>query len=242
MHRPGPPGYTSAVRALALLAAPLALAGCSSDPAAPACTFPPAVSGEATTYSGTSAGACMFAAGLSLYAAAAPPVFDGSAACGACVEVTGPAATATLEVVDLCPGCAAHQLDVSPGAWDALTAGAAPGRVPIAWRFVPCPGAGPVRFVAVAGVNPWWVGVVVNDPRYPIAAVELLPAGTSAWVPLARTAWNNWIGSGSGAGFAAPLSFRATDRFGQVTTTTAPMTRIVEGAEATAPQLGDPCP
>ncbi len=229
------------MRALALPAVLLALAGCSAGSDAfwtpLPCTSPPPASGDATTYSGTSAGACMFAAGLSLYAAAAPTVFDGSAACGACAEVTGPAATATLELVDLCPECAASQLDLSPGAWDAVTAGAAPGRAPIAWRFVPCPGTGPVRFVAAAGVNPWWIGVVVSDHRYPIAAVELRAAGAGAWVPLARTAWNTWTASGTGAGFAAPLDFRATDVFGGITATNAPMPAIAEGAEATAPQL-----
>jgi expansin (peptidoglycan-binding protein) len=138
--------------------------------------------------------------------------------------------------VDLCPECAAHQLDLSPGAWSAVTAGAAPGRVPIGWRFVPCPDPGPVRFVAAAGVNPWWIGVVVSDHRYPLAAVALLPSGASAWVPLARTAYNTWIASAGGAGFAPPLAFRATDVFGQVTTS-GPMAIIADGATATAPQL-----
>lgn len=229
------------MRLLASLSAALALAACGGSTTTEApCGFGPGVPGEATTYAGTSAGACMFPAGLSLYAAVAPAVYDGARACGACVEATGPAGTATLAVVDLCPECAATQLDLSPAAWTALT-GADPGRAAITWRFVPCAVSGPVRFVASAGVNDWYASVVVQDHRWPIAAVELLPAGATAWVPLARDATNQWIGSASSAGFSTPLHFRAMDAFGRITATDVPMPALSAGAEAIAPQFGDAC-
>ncbi len=225
--------------ALAVLAVLAACSG-SSTPAG-SCSFPPAVSGEATTYAGTSAGACTFPAGATLYAAVSPTVYDGAFACGTCLEVTGAAGTVTLEVTDLCPDCAQLQLDLSPDAWTAVT-GKIPGREPIAWRRVPCAGTGPVRFVAFDGTNPWWVGVVVEDHRYPVAALELLPAGATAWIPLARQEWNAWVGMTTAAGgFAAPLQFRATDAFGGTTTTTVAMETIASGAEATAPQFPDAC-
>ncbi len=227
------------MRALALSVALLACSGSRTSDGT--CSFPPGLSGEATTYSGTSAGACSFPAGRTLYAAVAPSAFAGSAACGACLEVTGPAATATVEVVDLCPECAATQLDLSPGAWDAVTGSAPPGVATVTYREVPCPEAGPVRFVASTGVNPWWMAVVVEDHRYPIAAVEMLPAGATAWIPLARSTWNGWIGTAAGDGVAAPVQLRATDVFGQATATTVSMPTIAAGAEATAPQLGDTC-
>src|SRR5512133_1702792 len=126
-----------------------------------------ALSGEATTYLGTSAGACSFPADRTLYAAVAPSAFAGSAACGMCLEVTGPAARATVEVVDLCPECTATQLDLSPAAWDAVTGSAPAGVATVTYRDVPCPDAGPVRFVAYDGVNPYWIAVVVQDHRYP---------------------------------------------------------------------------
>lgn len=206
-----------------------------------ACSFPEAVSGQATTYAGTSAGACMLPAGLSLYAAVGPATFRGSAACGACLEVTGPASAILLKVTDLCPECAASHLDLSPGAWEALTGAAPAGVVAVSWRFVPCPDPGPVRFVASEGVNPWYASVVVQDHRYPIAAVELLPAGASAWLPLARDAANQWSGGAGGSGFATPLHFRAKDVFGAATATDVAMGALVPGAEAAAPQLGDAC-
>ncbi|HEX9049256.1 MAG TPA: expansin EXLX1 family cellulose-binding protein [Anaeromyxobacter sp.] len=231
------------MRALARVsAAVLLLAACGgSATSSRTCALPAPVSGRATTYAGTSAGACMFPAGLALYAAVGPATFDGSAACGACLEVTGPAATVTLEVTDLCPECPAGALDLSPGAWDAATGGAPAGVAPVTWRLVPCPGAGPVRFVAGAGVNPWYASVVVQDHRYPIASVELLPSGAAGWLPLARDGANQWIGTAGGAGFATPLRFRATDVFGSTTSTDVPMTALAPGAEATAPQLGDAC-
>jgi expansin (peptidoglycan-binding protein) len=183
----------------------------------------------------------MFPEGLSLYAAVGPAAYDGAAACGACLEVTGPAAAITLEVTDLCPECAPGHLDLSPGAWDAVTGSAAPGVAEISWRLVACPDPGPIRFVASEGVNPWYASVVVMDHRYPIAAVELLPAGASAWLPLARDAANQWSGGAGGSGFATPLHFRAKDVFGAATATDVAMGALVPGAEAAAPQLGDAC-
>src|SRR5512133_3162059 len=117
------------MRLLAAVAAAVLLASCggSGSSSSRACAFGSAAAGEATTYSGTSAGACMFPAGLSLYAAVGPAVYDGALA------------------------------------WSAVTGGAAPGRATIAWRFVPCPETGPVRFVASTGVNAWYASVVVQD-------------------------------------------------------------------------------
>jgi expansin (peptidoglycan-binding protein) len=106
---------------------------------------------------------------------------------------------------------------------------------------VPCPEQGPIRFVASPGVNPWYVSIVVQDHRYPIAAVELLAEGASTWLPLARDAANQWSGNAIGAGFSTPLRFRARDLFGRATTTDLPMAVLDAGAEATAPQLGDTC-
>jgi expansin (peptidoglycan-binding protein) len=229
------------MRALARASAAVLVAACGGSPTTSrTCAFPPPVSGQATTYAGTSNGACMFPAGLALYAAVGPAAFDGSAACGACLEVTGPAATVMLEVTDLCPECPAGALDLSPAAWDALTGAAPAGVAPVSWRLVPCPGTGPIRFVAGAGVNPWYASVVVQGHRHPIASVELLPAG-AAWLPLARDAANQWIGTAGGAGFATPLRFRATDVFGGTTSTDVAMTALAPGEAATAPQLGDAC-
>jgi expansin (peptidoglycan-binding protein) len=183
----------------------------------------------------------MFPAGLSLFAAMGPVAYGGSASCGACLEVTGPAAMATVKVTDLCPECAPSQLDLSPGAWDAVTGSAPPGVAAVSWRFVPCPETGPVRFVASAGVSPWYASVVVQDHRYPIAAVEMLPAGAARWLPLARDAANQWSASAVGGAFASPVSFRATDVFGRTTTTDVAMPSLGPGEQATAPQSGDVC-
>ncbi len=243
MQARGAPGYTGVVHALAGLSAVALLAACGSGRslAPTGCPSPATVRGQATTYAGTSAGACMFPAGPSLYVAVGPATFDGSAACGGCLEVTGPAGAATVKVTDLCPECGASHLDLSPGAWDAVTGSAPAGVAAVSWRGVPCPDPGPVRFVAGEGVNPWYVSIVVMDHRYPIAAVEMLPAGATAWLPLARDAANQWIGNADVAGFAAPLQFRATDLFGRTTSTDAAMGALVPGAEAAAPQLDDAC-
>lgn len=222
---------------LVVLAAAAACGGSERTGAGGLCAFPPPVPARATTYAGPSAGACMLPAGLSLYAAVSPAVYAGSAGCGTCLEVTGPAATATVKITDLCPECATNQLDLSTDAWNAVTGSAPAGVANVGWRRVPCDEPGPVRFVAGAGANPWFVLVVVQDHRYPIAAVEVLPAGAPAWLPLARDAANQWARSAGGAGYPTPLHFRAMDAFGRVTTTTVPMAALEAGAVATAPQL-----
>ena len=56
-----------------------------------------------------------------------------SAACGACVELTGPNATITIRIVDRCPECPAGDIDLSPEAFAAI-AELSQGRVPITWH------------------------------------------------------------------------------------------------------------
>lgn len=55
-----------------------------------------------------------------------------SSACGKQVCVTGPKGQVKVKIVDMCPGCAAGDLDLSPAAFNAI-ADPAQGRVGITW-------------------------------------------------------------------------------------------------------------
>jgi len=63
--------------------------------------------------------------------------YDGSNACGACIEVIGAKGSVILKVVDRCPECASGDVDMTEQAFD-MIADVIDGRVPISWKFVPC--------------------------------------------------------------------------------------------------------
>jgi len=158
-------------------------------PVAPGLPFDPfeRYSGDATTYSYTSGGACTrdpIAAGT-LVGAINAPQYYGSILCGAYVSVTGPAGTAQVLIVDLCPGCAAGDLDLDAAAFQAIT-GATDGRYPVTWRLVSPPLAGPIGY-RFQGSNPYYVKVQVLQHRNPIYQIEL-DTGAGGFVPLTRTA------------------------------------------------------
>src|SRR5262245_39260780 len=79
-------------------------------------------SGFATFYSYVpGSGACSFAGDDfgSLVAAANPVDYANSKLCGSYVHVTGPLGSVDVRIVDLCPSCAAGDLDLNAAAFAA---------------------------------------------------------------------------------------------------------------------------
>jgi len=151
-----------------------------------------------------------------LRAAMAPAEFAGSALCGACAEVTGDAGTAIVFLDDLCPGCAAGDLDMTE---EALTAvgGASSGRFPIHWRLVPCTDVGPIQ-VDFQGSNPYYLKMRLSSHRNPVATVGMtVDAGILS--AFDRTPDNFFEATGNGP-YAFPMQIRATDALGQAVTFT----------------------
>jgi expansin (peptidoglycan-binding protein) len=95
-------------------------------------------SGQATYYNADGTGACGFKATPNDLNVAA---MNGSqykkSLCGQCVLVTGPKGMVKVRIVDLCPGCAQGDLDLSKQAFAAISPLSA-GRIKIKWHFVPC--------------------------------------------------------------------------------------------------------
>lgn len=195
----------------------------------PACLADPgAHTGQATFYAFANGdGACMFgpSPGDLMVGAMNPADFEGSRACGACVALTGPAGSIRIRIVDLCPGCARGDVDLSPDAFARLSPLAA-GRVPISWRYVSCDLAGPIRYHFKEGSNAFWLAVQVRNHANRVARVEALDGGR--YEELARAGYNFFLApAGLGSG---PLALRVTDVHGQSTEDAA--VRLVEGGDS----------
>ncbi len=171
-------------------------------------------SGEGTYYDADGSGNCSFDPSADRMVAAINEAdYGGSAPCGACAEVEGPAGTTTVRIVDRCPGCALGDLDLSVEAFEMIAA-KEEGRVDILWRYVPCAVEGPLRYRFKEGSSQWWTAVQVRNHRHAIASLEYSNDGGETYIPVARESYNYFVAP-EGMG-AEPFSLRVTDVYGQV--------------------------
>ncbi len=172
----------------------------------------PIHSGVATYYDATGAGACSFdpSPGDLMVAAMNADEYANAAVCGAYVRVNGPQGSATVRIVDLCPGCQAGHLDLSAEAFD-LIADLPQGIVPITWQVVSPALSGPIVYHFKDGSNQWWTAVQVRNHRNPIAKFEYRAGGQ--WITVPRTSYNYFVQTGPGMG-PGPYEFRVTDSYG----------------------------
>jgi expansin (peptidoglycan-binding protein) len=178
------------------------------DGGGPPCDPEPMHDGEATYYDADGSGNCSFdpIPGDFLVAAANDADYDGAAACGACAEVEGPDGSVVVRIVDRCPGCGAGDLDLSQTAFG-MIASLSAGRVAIAWRYVACDVAGPIRYHFQGDSS-----LQLRNHRYGIARLEArTPGGT--WTEADRALHNYFGGGGLGSD---PVDLRVTDRHGHV--------------------------
>ena len=128
--------------------------------------------GEGTHYDADGTGRCSFeAAPDRMVAAINGAEYEHAKLCGACLLVTGPASNVIVRIVDICPGCAPGDLDLSKEAFAQL-APLEKGRIPIAWRVVACDVAGPIEYRFKNTSDDAWTAVQIRNHRYPIATVE----------------------------------------------------------------------
>ncbi len=183
-------------------------------------TTPVVHSGDATFYTYASgAGACSFdSTPNDLMVGAMNPVdYAGSQLCGAYVSITGPNGTIQIRIVDLCPGCSAGSIDLSPSAFSHI-ADTSLGRVPIKWQVIPYPASGPLVYHFKDGSSQWWTAVQVRNSRYPVYSLEYqTPQKTFSSVN--RVSYNYFVQSG-GMG-PGPYTFRVTDIYGHALVDTA---------------------
>ena len=170
--------------------------------------------GKVTYYNeADGSGACSFdpTPGDLMVAAMNAPDYQQAAACGTCVAIDGPGGKSIgVRIVDLCPGCEAGHIDLSPSAFEKL-AELSMGVVEVTWRYAPCDYQGPVQYKFKEGSNQWWTAVQVRDHAHQIATFEYEKDG--AWIPVDRTDYNYFVeDEGMGPG---PYKFRVTDIYGE---------------------------
>jgi expansin (peptidoglycan-binding protein) len=148
--------------------------------------------------------------------------YNGSAACGECLEVTGPKGSVVVLVVDSCPidtpyndcGNTGADLDLSPAAFEAIE-DLKVGKTAVTFQVVPCNVAGPMQYQFKDGSSQWWTAIQVRNHRHPIKTVDYLD-DKGHWTNMPRADYNYFIESGGVGARPHGLSLRITSIYGQV--------------------------
>ncbi len=147
--------------------------------------------GIATFYDADGSGNCSYDKSSDLDVAAFNfPEYAKSAACGSCITVNGPKGAVTIRIVDSCPGCEEHHLDLSESAF-AKIADPVDGRVPITYQTVACQVSGSMAYQFKDGSHEFWTAIQIRNHRLPITKLEAKKNG--AYKELERADYNYFI-------------------------------------------------
>ncbi|GAC1562463.1 MAG: hypothetical protein NVS3B10_19800 [Polyangiales bacterium] len=174
--------------------------------------------GKATyyDYSGAAGVACGFDITSDTDVTALPAGdFQGSAACGACVVVTGPKGKVTVRVVDRCADCEPNHIDLSAQAF-AKIGDPDLGHVGISYQAVPCSVTGPMSYRVKEGSSEYWTAIQVRNHRLPVAKVEVMKDG--AFTEMPRQTYNYFVDQQGVGKQPAGIELRITAFDGQVVT------------------------
>jgi expansin (peptidoglycan-binding protein) len=173
-----------------------------------ACAAPPVaggtVTGSASYYSSSATGNCGFGPPADgLYAALGPDQYSGGAACGSYLDVTGPAGTVRVKVIDSCPACHDGKLDLSKAAFQKVGSTSA-GVVQVTYTGVRDPGlTTPITLKSRSGSS---LQLMADNVGVPLASMEVNGA------PLQRGSDNYWTGGPAPNG---PLTVHLKDVYGR---------------------------
>lgn len=197
-------GAPAASTSAAIATAPPASAA-SASPSEPG-SAPPfegaSGKGEASFYTTNGKGACSLnPPGNKLILSAAKDVYQNGDACGTCLEVSGAAGTAIVQVMDICFTCPPGHVVISKPGFEAIV-GKDGGTGPVSWKTVACPVGEkvPVSIRVKEGSTRDWTAVQIRDSRYSIRAVKLQKDGDSEWRSLSRAGDNYWSAPKTGGG------------------------------------------
>lgn len=136
------------------------------------------------------------------YASLPRAQYQGGAVCGAYLDVTGPHGIVQAEIVDMCPGCAATELDLSAGAF-AMVAATSGGTAPVSYQLARDPRLpGPLAVRVGAGSTATSLAIQILNHGNPLSGVRV------DGQPLGLRADGYWVtryGAGSGP-FAVAVS------------------------------------
>ncbi|CAH0015806.1 unnamed protein product [Clonostachys rhizophaga] len=143
-------------------------------------------------------------------------VWDSSAACGSCVEVTGPNGnTITAMVVDKCPECDQGHLDLFINAFAEL-GNTGDGIISTSYKFVKCPITTPLTLRNKEGTSKYWFAMQVVNSNEPVESLEVSTDGGSTWSKTERQDYN-FFQNASGFG-SDTVDVRVTSTLGNVVT------------------------
>jgi hypothetical protein len=150
-----------------------------------------------------------------LFVALPSAEYDGAAACGGYLTVTGPDGSVTVQVIDQCPDCAAGHIDLSEPAFAELAPLSA-GLINVRYQYLADPPLpGPITMDVKSGSSQYWLALLADNTGNPLASVQVETA-SGGWISLARANYNYWIApSGAGNG---PFTVRLTDTEGHQVT------------------------
>jgi len=168
--------------------------------------------------------------------AVAAPDFQGSGACGRCLQVTGPLGSVLVLVVDQCPGCVAGHLDLGADAF-AQVAAPTDGIADISYESTECPVVGPIHIYFSPAGNPYYAQVQIRNHRYGVKSVEAYADGS--WVSLPRTA-DNYFEFNRSELVPNPLDLRVTDIHDDVLVESG--VHVAANSEVTGSGQFTPCP
>jgi expansin len=145
------------------------------------------------------------------FVALSPSEYNGAAACGGYITVTGPDGSVTVQVIDQCPECATGHIDLSEPAFAKLAPLSA-GLINVHYEYLADPDlAGPITMEVKSGSSQYWLALLADNTGNPLASVQVETA-SGGWISLARANYNYWIAqSGAGSG---PFTVRLTDTQG----------------------------
>ena len=181
-------------------------------------------SGIATFYDANGTGNCSFDASpkdLMVVAVNKQRYWEGSALCGACLNVTGPKGSAVVRVVDSCPvdtpevdcGDSGADLDLSKEAFEKIGT-PKNGRETVSFQLVPCEVQGNMQYRFKEGSSQYWTAIQLRNHRLPVAKLEYKKNGT--WTDMPRADYNYFIDPKGVGPQPQGLSLRITSRDGKV--------------------------
>ncbi len=172
--------------------------------------------GEATFYggiAGSSGGNCSLPVDANdfMHCALNNTDYNNSNACGACLEVTGSRGKTIVKVVDRCPECKPGDVDLTQQAFSEI-ANPIDGRVPISWKFVPCPLASnqTIKVNFKSGSSKYWTAIQFRNIKHAINKMEYFKNGT--WINVKRELFNFFI---EPTGVESPMNLRITSVVGE---------------------------
>ncbi len=121
------------------------------------------------------------------YASLPRAQYRDGAVCGAYLDVTGPHGMVQAEIVDMCPGCAATELDLSAGAF-AMVAATSRGTAPVSYQLALDPRLrGPLAVRVGAGSTTTSLAIQILNHGNPLSGVQvngrpLVPRGDGYWI------------------------------------------------------------